>query len=313
MAYKAAAQDIHFSQPDINPILYNPAYSGFFDGTGRFAITYRNQWASVTKAYQTMAANGEYAIMRRRYQRDGISGGISIFNDRAGTLHYGTTAANLILSYYKSLNRFNNSFLSFGLSAGYAQSGYDPAEALAGDRSELFLNTSTWYPLFGVGAAWYYHPHDFFEIKIALSGHNLNRPEISYTEAGGGYVERLVNLYSRIDYRFGGSWSVQPLVALQLQRNNSEFVAGADLKCYLSEFTDNNLIIGAGMAVRTSDALLFTLTTEWTTMLVAFTYDANISKLVAASGGVGAFEISAVYRLAKKELYKRKALPCPII
>lgn len=314
----AVAQDIHFSQPDINPILYNPAYSGFFDGSGRFALTYRNQWAAVAQPFQTMAASAEYAVMRRRYERDGISAGLTVFNDRAGTLRYGTTAASLIMSYYKSLNRFNNNFLSFGLSGCFAQSGYDAADADLLDRTEVLQNAGKNYLLIGIGAAWYYHPHDFLEIKIAASGNNLNRPNISYTAVGEtdeckGYVEPRFNLYSRIDYRFGGYWSIEPLLALQLQRNNSELVAGADFKWHLSEFTDNNLTLSAGVASRIGDALLFSLSTEWTTMLVAFTYDHTISDLREASLGVGAFEVSVVYRLSKKELYQRKALPCPII
>ncbi len=73
LATPLRSQDIHFSQTDFNPILFNPAYSGFFDGAGRFGLTYRNQWASVSKAFQTVAATAEIPVARRRYNHDGVS------------------------------------------------------------------------------------------------------------------------------------------------------------------------------------------------------------------------------------------------
>lgn len=317
VAAHAAAQDIHFSQPDVNPILFNPAYSGFFSGSGRFAVTYRNQWASVTQAFQTIAANGEYALSRRRYQRDGVSLGAAFFSDRAGTLNYGTTAATAVLSYYKSLNRYNNNFLSCGLSLGFAQSGFDPAQALMRD-DEAFARATLLYPLFGLGVAWFCQPHEHFYIKTALSGQNLNRPALSYTgEAPLGehpaYLERRYNMYLRAEYRVAPSLAVQPLLAVQMQRNNSEVVVGTDMKWYLAELVGKGAAVSAGVAVRHADAIIFSLTTEWTSLLFSFAYDSNFSKLVPASHGVGAFEASLVYHLSRSERVKRKALPCPII
>ena len=37
-APRSYAQDIHFSQIDLNPVLFNPAYAGFFEGKARFGL-----------------------------------------------------------------------------------------------------------------------------------------------------------------------------------------------------------------------------------------------------------------------------------
>ena len=65
----AKAQDLHFSMLDLDPLLFNPAYSGFFDGTGRFGVVYRNQWASVSTPFQTLTATAEVSLMRSKRNR----------------------------------------------------------------------------------------------------------------------------------------------------------------------------------------------------------------------------------------------------
>ena len=64
LAVVGQGQDIHFSQVDADPVLLNPAYSGFYEGVGRFGMVYRNQWASVSIPYQTLAVSGEMALWR---------------------------------------------------------------------------------------------------------------------------------------------------------------------------------------------------------------------------------------------------------
>ena len=56
------AQDIHFSQFFEAPLLRNPALAGLFNGDLRFQMVYRNQWNSITDAYQTGSLNGEYKV-----------------------------------------------------------------------------------------------------------------------------------------------------------------------------------------------------------------------------------------------------------
>ena len=306
------AQDIHFSQIDVNPILFNPAYSGFFDGTGRIGVIYRNQWASVSDAFQTVAATAEFSINKRRYQRDGFNVGFYAYNDRAGTLQYGSTSGTAILSYYHALGQ-SDTYISFGVEAGYGQAGFNPSEASLYDPSEGFDQTTVNFPTAGVGMAVFYQPHDMLYFKFGLSGRNINRPNISYLGLDNTYLEPKLNGYIRAEYRGWPSWAVLPLLACQVQRNNTEIIAGCDAKWYLSESTSGYTALSAGAYYRLADAAYLLFTLEHNAFIYMFNYDANLSKLTPASKSIGAFELGVVYRINKNKKVRRKVMPCPIM
>lgn len=305
------AQDIHFSQIDVNPVLLNPAYSGFFDGQGRFGITYRNQWASVSSPFQTMTATAEVALKRRRYQQDGLSLGLMAFNDRAGTLGYGTTAANAILSYYKSLAV--GVILSGAIEGGLGVSGFDPTDATLTDPSEQFSTHSVSYPLLGAGLALFIQPNDDFYLKLGASGRNLNQPSISFLGDPSIVLPRRYSIYARAEYRAWSDVAIMPLAFVQIQANNTETVVGADAKWFLAEGMNDITTFSAGAHYRMRDALYINATLEHNAWLINLSYDINLSKLIPASYTVGAIELTAIYRLNKQQKLRPKAMPCPII
>ena len=307
------AQDIHFTQIDVNPILFNPAYSGFFDGKGRFGLIYRNQWASVSKAFQTTAATAEIALMRRRYSNDGLSLGLILFSDRAGTLNYGSTAGNIVVSYFKALDKSNDNFISLAAEVGLGQAGFNASEILLGDPTDNFNRQSANYFTIGAGAAWFYQPDDSFYLKLGLCGRNLNRPDISYLEGDSTFIERKYSFYTRCEYRAWSNVSVLPLFAMSLQKKYSEAIVGCDVKWYLAESSSRQISFSWGLIYRWRDAALVQMTAEYNALLLSLAYDANISKLTPASKSIGAFEVAVVYRLTQNKHVKRSAMPCPII
>ena len=153
-------------------------------------MLYRNQWATVSIPYQTFAFSGEVALWRSRNMNSGLSAGVSLFNDHAGTLHYGTTSGHLSLAYYRAVNRAATSYLSFGVEGGYAQSGYDPSQAAPQDPSETFGTQQVGYPLLAAGVAWYWQPTGDFHTKVGFSVRNINRPNISYMQLDRVFLHR---------------------------------------------------------------------------------------------------------------------------
>jgi type IX secretion system PorP/SprF family membrane protein len=305
----ARAQDIHFSQVDANPLLLNPAYAGFYDGTGRFGIIYRNQWATVSTPFQTFALTGEMALWRNNSHRQGFSLGASVFSDHAGTLHYGTTSAHLSLAYYFALNRHGNNYLSLGLEGGYAQSGFDPSRAEMQDPTEVFPSQQSNYPLLAAGIAWYYQPSGDLHTKVGFAMRNINQPNISYLRLDNTYLLRRYSLFARAEYRHWQTWSLMPVVFFQMQGDYRELVYGADIKWYLDEGSRHQTSLRAGLAYRHADAIIANLLIEYDALLINFCYDANISGLATASGTIGAFEVGMVYRMSKRGK-KTHALKC---
>ncbi len=308
-AWMCAAQDIHFSQVDADPVLLNPAYSGFYEGLGRFGVVYRNQWASVSVPFSTLAASGEMAVWRGGGRR-GLSVGGTLFADKAGTLNYGTVSGHLSTAYYQALNRSGSSVLSVGVEVGWAQSGFDPSQAEMEEAGEGFEVRKVQYPLLAAGLAWYWQPTPDFHLKAGLSLRNLNRPNISYMKLDETYLARRYSLFARAEYRCWQSISLLPVLMSQVQGKHREVVFGGDVKWYIEEGGSREVSLRAGVAMRAADALIANLMLEYNSLLFTFSYDANISGLAVASGGMGAFEAGLVYRLAKGNK-KTKALKCP--
>lgn len=304
-------QDQHFSMLDLDPLLFNPAYSGFFDGTARFGLVYRNQWATVSTPFQTVSATAEWGMVRSARMRGGLSGGLWLTADRAGSLGYGTTAASAIVSYYQGLGDGDN-IVSLAAEVGVGQVGFN-AEALEmDDGAETFTRTRAIYPSIGVGVAWFSQVSEAVYAKFGFSVRNLNEPDISHLDmTDDARLSRRLNAYLRAEWRVDEHWGVLPVAGYQWQREYSELVYGCDVRWYVWEKPDNTLAFGGGILGRHGDAAMVSLAVmrnEWT---FGFSYDANLSRLAAASHTIGAFEVGLVYMMGNAK--KRTAsLPCPV-
>ena len=107
------AQDIHFSQIFETPILRNPSLAGLYNGDIRIQTVHRNQWNSVTDAYQTTSVSCDY----KKHVGNGndyISIGGQVVYDKAGTIALTTTQILPAINYNKSMSDFKNVYLSLG-------------------------------------------------------------------------------------------------------------------------------------------------------------------------------------------------------
>ena len=308
----ARAQDIHFSMFDLDPLLFNPAYSGFFDASARFGAVYRNQWASVSTPFQTVSATAEVALSRSRRNRNGINGGLWVSNDRAGTLGYGSTTASAIVSYFQGLGDGRN-IVSVGLEGGIGQVGFSTDGMEMADGTESFNRTKVFYPTLGAGVAWYCQVSNELYTKLGVSMRNINEPDISHTGMSADTrLSRRFNIYGRAEWRFTDSWGLLPVVGYQRQRNFNELVYGGDVRWYLNEEPHSYLAFSAGIIGRHADAAAINLAVMWREWTFAFCYDANVSRLASASHTIGAFEVGIVYLMSKDNKRQRKAIQCPI-
>lgn len=86
-------QDMHFSQFYAAPLYLSPSLAGATDGA-RLAMTYRNQWPGITKAFSTSAVSFDNFFAPFN---SGI--GIQLIQDRAGSANLTFTHAALQYSY----------------------------------------------------------------------------------------------------------------------------------------------------------------------------------------------------------------------
>lgn len=297
---------------DLDPMLFNPAYSGFFDGTGRFGVVYRNQWATVSKPFQTLSATAEFSLMRSNRTMNGLSAGVCISTDHEGTLSYGSTSAVLVMSYFQSLDRNGNNILSAAVEAGGGQIGFSTEGIEMDDPSEQFGRTRASYPTLGAGVAWFWQVNDVLYTKAGVAMRNINEPDISYLGVSDVRLARRLTAYARAEWRAVPQWGVLPVLGFQQQGNFRELVYGCDARWYLRESQRDYLAFSAGLLGRLGDAMAVNMAVMWRDWIFAFSYDANLSKLAAASHTIGAFELGVVYMIRKKD-HRTSALPCPIL
>src|SRR5256885_12916835 len=120
------SQDLHFSQFFNNPLVTNPANTGFIpDADYRLGASYRDQYSTIMSVpYKTMSIFGDAQVFRNRLENGWLGLGGVILHDVAGSGNltsskiYGSVAYHQMLGY--------RSLLTAGFNVGWANKRIDP-------------------------------------------------------------------------------------------------------------------------------------------------------------------------------------------
>jgi hypothetical protein len=133
-------------------------------------------------------------------------------------------------------------------------------------------------------------------IFLGLAYHHFTRPKNSFYQNASVIVE------PKWVGSAGVKFSVTPASYITLQADYSqqakynEIIAGALYGVKLGEDLSHPIYtIHGGAFLRWNDALIPVIKLDYAPMSVAFSYDANISKLKTSSHGRGGFELSLSY------------------
>jgi len=297
------SQDIHFSQFFEAPLWRNPSLAGIYTGDVRVQAVYRDQWNSVTTAYKTGSLNAEYKLPVGK-ANDFITAGIQALYDRAGTISWVSTHILPALNYHKSLSVDRNSYLSLGFMGGPVFRHFDRSKMTTNSTydglgdGETLTQTDYTYIDGTVGMSYNTQLNENTDNNIffGLAYHHFNKPKNSF------YQNTAIIVEPKWVGSGGVRFSVTPASYITLQADFSkqadftEVVAGALYGMKLGEDLDHPLYtIHGGAFLRWNDALIPVIKLDYSPMSVAFSYDANISKLKTSSHGRGGFEISISY------------------
>lgn len=321
----ASAQDIHFTQFDASPLTINPAYAGSFNGMYRANLIYRNQWASVTTPFITIAGSFDAPIKKDLANSDYLAAGVNIYNDRSGDGNLTNLTAAATLAYHKFFGQDDNKTLSVGLQGGYSQKSIDLARLYWADEFKNGgfqtgltgeqLNPKTKYFTAAAGLSWQHRISDKISYQLGVAGFNLNQPNESMLKKQNNEV----GLGMRINAQFGAvimasdRLGIKPAVMYQTQSSASEMIAGSEFNFLLgnTDFRTISPSVFVGGWYRSNDAALVTFGFEMNGFRVGFGYDYNFSDLNVASGGKGGFDISLRYvKPNPLDLFSRKVFPC---
>ena len=306
----AIGQDIHFSQIFETPLVRNPALAGIFTGDIRLQSVYRSQWNTVTDAYHTGSFSGEYKIPVG-FSDDFITLGAQVLYDKAGTVALTSTHVLPAINYHKSLSNDRNMYLSAAFMGGVVQRKIDASKITTNSQ---YIN-GIFVPTAPTGENLSRTAYSYFDGIVGLSlNTQLNDNPDNNLYIGGAYHHFLkpkqasffansdIELKPKIVGSFGIRTSVNEAsyITLQgdysMQGSYSELIAGALYSWKLDDFDDPLYIFHVGTYFRWQDAIIPAIKIERKPVSFAFSYDANISPLKAASRGRGGFEVSISYQ-----------------
>jgi len=317
-------QDIHFSQFYFSPLNLNPAHTGFFNGTQRIALNYRNQWklAAGGFPYVTYSASFDMHILDNAMTASDIMGvGIIAFSDKAGTGHLAKQGVLASLAYNRDLTGKGVHIVGFGIQGGIIQMGFDPNElrfgndilsgnpdSKGGGGQEVFQNNLSYVDV-NAGALWNFIPTEIIKIYLGVSTYHLTRPTENFQD-----VVVKNHLSSRITVQGGASiavrteWDVLPSILFMRQDASNETNLGTAVR-----YNTPTMSIRLGAWYRywnNSDAIIFMTGLEYYDFTLGISYDINISSLKETSNGRGSFEIALIYILDLKKNVRRD-IQCP--
>lgn len=325
VALHVSAQDFTFSQFYEMPLLRNPAIAGIFTGDIRVQAAYRNQWASVTTPYKTMALSTELK-KSVGYNDDYITIGLQLNNDVAGDLNFGVLQLLPAINYMKSVNQ-GNGYLSAGFMAGLVQSKFDVTK---GTWNEQFQN-GQFNPDNYAGQSFNSTSISHFDASFGLAFSNtletsltnyyigvgyyhFNKPKSTFLEDDFKLSPRIV-LNAGLSTPTGYADNIYVYGDYIRQGGNSQTLLGIMYTHSMDESTEDDVAkhaISFGGFYRWTDAFIPVVKLDLGKMALGFSYDVNVSKLTVASQARGGFEVTGSYKsflnIRNTSLYQSK---CP--
>jgi type IX secretion system PorP/SprF family membrane protein len=301
----AIAQDLHFSQFMNNPLLTNPANTGFNpDYDYRIGGSYRNQWWNLPVPYKTISVWGDMQVRRESIPNGWLGIGGVLLNDVAGDGGLTSTKMYGSIAYHQELGESH--LLSAGFNLGYATKRIDiqrfkwenqwngkffDSNVPSGER---FAFSQIGYVDVQAGLNYAFFPSDDLYFNAGVSMMHLNNPRESFfsEEVSDNSVPARYTAFANLTYKVNDQWIINPNLYYSNQAGASEFVGGMMAQYNLSGGGETQLLGGAYF--RPGDAAIAMLGMEWNATRLTFTYDATLSNVRNFNNGNGAIEFSLI-------------------
>ncbi len=322
-AYVLNAQDIRFSQYYTATQLFNPAFTGYFEGDVRAYTIYKSQWESPFNAYRTIGAGADFSILKHKLKGSGFGVGINFFSDQAGDLDFNTNQLLLSLGYTQ---RLGTSFPN-NLSAGFQMTGANRSinlskaifeNDISGGVGDNVSYDNYWFFSMGLGMLWYAEPIEKVSFYMGASAFNLLQPNQSF------YKNQTDELFVRYVGQFGLNFDVNSRfdmfssIMYQKQGPFQELMMGFLGRYDFALSGTNDLKLGVGLWYRMQDAVIPVLRLEYSDFVLTFNYDVNTSSLMRATRGNGGPEVSLTYTgfwnsSRKASINSSSSIGCPVL
>ena len=313
-----AAQDVHFSQVHATPLFNNPAMTGLINGDVRGTALYRNFSADQGVGYRTITGSADAKLVNVSGDDDWLSGGLSFFQDKAGSLGLTTNSFDISLAYNAGLGGSGH-FLSAGIQAGMQQKSIDLSQAQFGDQfdgtdfnpamasSETLMNDQYWSPKIAAGLMYYYLASSRKYLFVGASAFHLNESENSFTGVSMEQEKMKAHIIAGGSLPLSDQLDLVPSFYSAWQDVYSQINVGASLRFVMPGGTgaSGHSAITLGPYIRLSDirnnlsaeALIVAGRIEIDALTFGMSYDLSLTDLQNANSSAGALELSVVYEV----------------
>ena len=309
------AQDLHFSQFFNNPLLTNPANTGFIpDADYRISASYRNQYSSIMAVpYKTISIYGDAQVFRDKLENGWLGLGGVILRDVAGSGSLTSTKVYASIAYHQLLG--NSSLLTAGFNIGWANKRIDQSKLKFPDQFDgkffdsniptgviLSKNNVSYFDV-QAGMNYAYFPSENIYINAGYSIQHVNKPLESFIDASADTTRiamRHIGFLNAI-LKVNDNIIINPNVYYTTQAKASELVIGMNGAYNLSGDGEKQLI--GGLYYRLGDAVVPMIGFELKNVRFTFSYDVTTSSLHNFNGYRGASE----FNVLKKGFYNEYA------
>ena len=304
------AQDLHFSQFFNNPLLTNPANTGFIpDADYRLGASYRNQYSNIMAVpYQTMSIYGDAQVFRNKIETGWLGLGGVILRDVAGSGSLTSTKMYGSVAYHQMLGL--SSLLTAGFNVGWANKRIDQSKLTFPDQfdghffdntlptSAQLLNNSISYFDMQAGLNYAYFPTSDIYINAGYSIQHVNQPKETFFEDNGNskLAMRHIGFLNGL-FKVTENVILNPNIYYTTQAKSSELVLGMNAAYNLSGDGSKQLI--GGLYYRYHDAFVPMVGLEINNIRFTFSYDVTSSSLSNFNNSYGAAE----FNILKKGFY----------
>ncbi len=299
------SQDLHFSQFMNNPLLTNPANTGFNpDYNYRIGASYRDQWTSLPVPYKTFSIWGDAQVFKDRFENGWMGLGGVLLNDVAGAGNLTSTKGYASIAYHQELGY--KSLLSGGFNVGFVSKSVDLSKLTFANQwtgeffdanytsGESFAYSRIAYMDMQIGLNYAYFASDNLYLNAGVSLMHLNSPKESFfsDSANNNTVPQRFTMFGNASIKVDPNWIINPNAYVSIQNKASEIMLGLNAQYNLSGDGDKQLI--GGVYYRVGDAAVAMIGIELHKVRFTFTYDATTSMLSSYNSGNGATEFSAI-------------------
>jgi type IX secretion system PorP/SprF family membrane protein len=314
----ATGQDPYFSQYFSSPLSFNPALTGYIDGSQRLAVNFRNQWANISTPYQTAAVSFDTRIMRKQLpDRDRWGLGLHAMYDVAAGGIYKNSYIALSTGFNKGLDEEGNQSIGIGIQAAFGRNVVDFNKISFGNQftssgfdlsvpsGESINNRSVAYASVNAGILYNYADEAGNAFSFGAAAFNLTGPRLNFFTGQNSRLARRYVLHGSALLKTNEQDEVFFSANLMQQARNTQAVIGG---AYGWGIGSSGYHLYTGAWLRAGDAVYPYTGLRTEKFQVGISYDITQSDLRKSNGFTGSSEISFIWFFDQRN--KGKIIPC---